>query len=132
MIISEKTLPEIVKELGITSTVQWQETPLTAPEWAENKNAYRITLKFQGRKMSFNFYQGRGNKEEPTTADAVWTLASDNNTLISCPTFEDFGGEFGWDATTRTTYRAIKKLSARYVKLIENPKTIEMLGQVEY
>lgn len=132
MIISEKTLPEIVKELGITSTVQRQETPFTAPEWAENMNAYRITLKFEGRKMSFNFYQGRGNKEEPTTADAVWTLASDNNTLISCPTVEDFGGEFGWDATTRTTYRAIKKLSARYVKLIKNPETIEMLGQVEY
>ncbi len=132
MLLSEKTLPEIVKELGITSTVQQQDTPLTAPDWAQDMNAYRITLRFEGRKMSFNYYQGRGNKTEPTTADAVWTLASDNNTLISCPTIEDFAGEFGWDATTHSTYRAIKRLSARYVKLIENPETIEMLGQVEY
>jgi hypothetical protein len=124
-----KTLPEIVEELGITSTVQQQDTPLTAPEWAQDMNAYRITLRFEGRKMSFNFYQGRGNKEEPNTADAVWTLASENNTLISCPTIEDFGGEFGWDPTTHTTYRAIEKLSARYVKLIENPELIEMLGR---
>jgi hypothetical protein len=127
-----KTLPEIVEELGITSTVQQQDTPLTAPQWAGDMEAYRITLRFEGRKMSFNFYQGRGNKEEPNTADAVWTLASENNILISCPTIEDFGGEFGWDATTHATYRAIKKLSARYVKLIENPELIEMLGKVEY
>jgi hypothetical protein len=132
MLLSEKTLPEIVEELGITSTIQQQDTPLTAPEWAREMNAYRITLRFEGRKMSFSFYQGRGNKAEPTTADAVWTLACDNNTLLSSPTIEDFGGEFGWDATTRATYRAIKKLSARYVKLIGNPETIEMLGQVEY
>jgi hypothetical protein len=128
----EKTLPQIVEELGITSTIKLQDTPLTAPDWAQDMNAYRITLRFEGRKMSFNYYQGRGNKTEPTTADAVWTLASDNNTLISSPTIEDFAGEFGWDATTYSTYRAIKRLSARYVKLIENPETIEMLGQVEY
>ena len=128
----EKTLPQIIEELGITSTVQWQDTPRTAPEWAGEMNAYRVTLRYQGRKMSFNYYQGRGIKHEPTTADAVWTLASDNNTLESCPTVEDFGSESGWDANTTTTYRAIKNLSARYVKLIGDASIIEMLGQVEY
>ena len=124
-----KTLPQIVEELGITSTVKWQDTPRTAPDWAGEMNAYRVTVRYQGRKMSFNYYQRLG---EPTTADLIWTLASDNNTFESCPTVEDFGGEFGWDATTRATYRAIKDLSARYVKLIGDASIIETLGRVEY
>ena len=127
-----QTLPEIVQELGITSTIQQQDTPANAPQWAQDFNAYRVTLKFKGRRMAFNFYQGRGHKTPPTTADAVWTLASDNNTMQSCPTLKDFGGEFGWDESTASTYRATKDLSVRYRKFIGNPDILEFLGQVEY
>jgi hypothetical protein len=127
-----KTLPEIVQELGITSAIKWQDTPANAPQWAQDFNAYRITLSYQGRKMSFNYYQGRGIKHEPTTADAVWTLASDYNSHLSSPTLKDFGDELGWDENTLTTYRAVKNLATRYAKLIGNPDTLEMLGQVEY
>jgi hypothetical protein len=128
----EKTLPQIVEELGITSTIKWQDTPATAPDWAQDFNAYRITLNYQGRKMSFNYYQGKAVKHEPTTADAVWTLASDYNSHLSAPTLADFGGEFGWDENTLATYRAVKNLAMRYKKLIGNEETLEMIGQVEY
>lgn len=128
----EKTLPEIVQELGITSTIKWQDTPATAPDWAGQMNAYRVTLNYQGRKMSFNYYQGKAVKHEPSTADAVWTLASENNTMQSCPTLKDFGDESGWDENTITTYRAVKNLAMRYKKLIGNEEILEMIGQVEY
>ena len=127
-----KTLPEIVEELGITSTIQWQDTPQNAPEWAQTANAYRITLRYQKRRMAFNYYQGRGIKEDPTTADAVWCLASDLNCIISAPTLEEFGQEFGWDQNTAKTFRAIKEQSKRYQKLISDASTLELLAGVEY
>ena len=127
-----QTLPEIVQELGITSTIQEQDTPANAPQWAQDFNAYRVTLKFKGRRMAFNFYQGRGHKTPPTTADAVWTLASDSNTMQGCPTLKDFGGEFGWDENTASTYRAVRSLAKRWEKLIGNSAILETIGAVEY
>jgi hypothetical protein len=127
-----KTLPEIVEELGITSTIQWQDTPRNAPEWAQTANSYRITLRYQKRRMAFNFYQGRGNKNDPTTADLVYCLASDLNILTSTPTLKEFGQEFGWDQNTAKTFRAIKDQSKRYQKLIGDASTLELLAGVEY
>ena len=127
-----KTLPQIVEELGISSTIQWQDTPQNAPEWAQTANAYRITLRYQKRRMAFNFYQGRGNKEDPTTADLVYCLASDLNILTSTPTLKEFGQEFGWDQNTAKTFRAIKEQSKRYQKLIGDASTLELLAGVEY
>ena len=127
-----KTLPEIVQDLGITSTIEEQETPQNAPEWAQTANAYRITLRYQKRRMAFNFYQGRGNKEDPTTADVVYCLASDLNCLISAPTLEEYGQEFGWDKNTAKTFRAVKDLSKRYQKLIGDASILELLAGVEY
>lgn len=127
-----KTLPQIVEELGIKSTIKRQDTPQNAPEWAQTANAYRITLSYQKRRMAFNFYQGRGNKEDPTTADLIYCLASDLNILSSCPTLEEFGQEFGWDQNTVKTFRAIKKQSGRYQKFVNDPAILELLAGVEY
>jgi hypothetical protein len=127
-----KTLPEIVEELGIKSTIQWQDTPQNAPEWAQTANAYRITLRYQNRRMALNFYQGRGNKEDPTTADIVYCLASDLNLISSTPTLKEYGQEFGWDENTAKTFRAIKDQSKRYQKLIGDASTLELLAGVEY
>jgi len=127
-----KTLPEIVQDLGITSTTQEQDTPQNAPKWAQTANAYRVTLKYQKRRMTFNFYQGRGNKEDPTTADLVYCLASDLNLLSSCPTLEEYGHEFGWDENTLKTFRLVKNLSKRYQKFISDPSILELLAGVEY
>ena len=127
-----KTLPEIVQELGITSTIQEQDTPANAPQWAQDFNAYRVTLRYQGRRIAFNFYQGKGHKTEPTTSDAVWSLASDYNSHLSLPTLKDFGGEFGWDENTASTYRAVRSLAKRWEKLIGDTSILETIGAVEY
>jgi hypothetical protein len=127
-----KTLPQIVEELGIKSTIKWQDTPQNAPEWAQKSNAYRITLRYQKRRISFNYYQGRGCNEDPTTADAVWCLAQDLNCLISAPTLQEYGQEFGFDENTAQTFRAVKDLSKRYQKLIGDASILELLAKVEY
>ena len=127
-----QTLPEIVQELGITSTIKWQDTPANAPQWAQDFNAYRVTLRYQGRRIAFNFYQGKGHKTEPTTSDAVWSLASDYNSHASAPTLAEFGGEFGWDENTLQTFRAVRSLAKRWEKLIGDSAILETIGAVEY
>lgn len=127
-----KTLPQILEELGITSTVKWQDTPRNAPEWAQTANAYRVTLRYQKRRMTFNFYQGYGVKNDPTTADLVYCLASDFNCLNSAPTLKEFGQEFGWAEDTAKTFRAIKDLSKRYQKFISDPLILQLLAETEH
>ena len=128
----EKTLPQLCEEFGITSTVKEIQVPETAPEWARNTSAYRITLRHNGRHLSFNFYQGNALTRKPSTADAVWTLASDYNSHQSAPTLQDFGGEFGWNEHTLATFRAVKNLAMRWEKFIGDASILETLGQVEY
>lgn len=128
----EKTLPQLVEELGIISTIKEQDTPKTAPEWAQDFRAYRVTLNYQGRKMAFNFYQGKGHNSPPSTVDAVWSLASDYNSHASAPTLAEFGGEFGWDENTASTFRAVRSLAKRWEKLIGDTSILETIGAVEY
>jgi hypothetical protein len=62
----------------------------------------------------------------------VHCLASDRNILSSCDTLKCFAGCFGWNEDTANTYRAIKRQSARYNKLIGNTTTLELIGSKEY
>ena len=128
----EKTLPELVQELGIIHTAQRIDTPVNAGEWESKANAYGVSLRYQGRKMSFVYYQGTGIKTEPSCADLVHCLSSDLNVLNSCPTFECFVGCFGLDIHSHKTYVQLKKQGARYEKLIGNTDTISLLLAMEY
>ena len=128
----EKTLPELVQELGITHTVQRIDTPENAGEWQKKANAYGVSLRYQGRKMTFVYYQGTGIKTEPSCADLVHCLSSDLNILNSCETYECFVGCFGLDIHSHKTYAHLKKQGTRYEKLIGNSETISQLLEMEY
>ena len=128
----EQTLPELVNELGITLEIRHRSHPNKVSEWQEKANCYRVTLRYQGRSYSLNYYQGRGIEREPGVVDVVHCLASDRNILSSCDTLKCFAGCFGWNEDTANTYRAIKRQSARYNKLIGNTTTLELIGSKEY
>ena len=128
----EQTLPELINELGITLEIRHRAHPNKVSEWQAKANCYRVTLRYQGRSYSLYFYQGRGIKRDPNVSDIVHCLASDLNILSGCDTVQCFGDCFGWDENTLNTYRAIKRQSARYSKLIGDPSTLELIGSKEY
>jgi hypothetical protein len=128
----EKTLPALLEELGITLKMRHRAHPSHATDWQLKANCYRVTLNYQGRTYSLFYYQGTGIKSEPSVSDVVACLASDLSILNSCDTLKCFGDCFGWDENTADTYRAIKRQSARYSKLIGDPTTLELIGSIDY
>jgi hypothetical protein len=124
----EKTLPALLDELGVTLKIRHRAHPNKVTDWQAKANCYRVTLNYQGRSYSLYFYQGTGITREPSVSDVVYCLASDLSILNSCDTLKCFGECFGWSENTADTYRAIKRQSARYSKLIGNAATLELIG----
>jgi hypothetical protein len=128
----EQTLPDLLNQLGVTLKIRHKSHPANANAWQLKMNCYRVTLNYQGRSYSLYFYQGTGIKREPSVADVIHCLSSDLNILSSCDTLKCFGECLGWDENTADTYRAIKRQSARYSKLIGEPATLEAIASKEY
>ena len=127
-----RDLPTLLEELGVTLKIRHRAHPNHATAWQLRSNCYRVTLSYQGRSYSLYFYQGKGITRDPSVSDVVACLSSDYSILNSCDTLKCFGECFGWDENTADTYRAIKRQSARYSKLIGNPATIELIGSIDY
>lgn len=125
-----KDLPALLEELGVTLKIRHKAHPNHATAWQLKMNSYRVTLSYQGRTYSLYFYQGTGITRDPSVSDIVACLASDLSILSGCDTLKCFGECFGYDENTASTYRAIKRQSARYSKLIGDPITLELIGGV--
>ena len=128
----EQDLPALLNELGITLKIRHRAHPNKVSEWQEKANCYRVTLSYQGRTYSLYYYQGTGITRDPSVSDVIHCLSSDLNLLSGCNTLKCFGECFGWDENTADTYRAIKRQSARYSKLIGDPVTLEAIASKEY
>lgn len=75
-------------------------------EWQQNANGYRCTLKYKGRKYSFDFWHGVAINSDPTAEGCLECLLSDAHGADN--TFEDFCGEFGYDTDSRKAERIYK------------------------
>ena len=128
----EKTLPELIQELGITVKVNRIDTPEGATEWQERANAYRVTARYQGRSMSFNYFQGTGIKNDPIASDIIHCLSSELNILNSCDNFKCFVECFGLDIHSHQTYAHLIKQGKRYQRLIGDGDTLSRLLEMEY
>jgi len=125
---NEQTLPKLLNELGVTMKIRHKAHPNSVNEWQAKANCYRVTLNYQGRTYSLYFYQGQGVKNNPSVSDLIACLANDLSILRSCETLKCFGDCMGWNSETANTYRAIKRQSARYSKLIGDPVTLQLIG----
>lgn len=132
MITDTKELPALLEELGVTLKIRHKAHPNKVTDWQAKANCYRVTLSYQGRSYSLYFYQGTGIDHDPRASDVIACLSSDLSILTSCDTLKCFGDCMGWDENTADTYRAIKRQSARYSKLIGDPATIELIGSIDY
>jgi hypothetical protein len=126
----EKTLPALLDELGVTLKIRHRAHPNKVTDWQAKANCYRVTLNYEGRSYSLYYYQGTGITRDPGVSDVVYCLASDLLILSGCDTLECFGDCMGWNSETANTYRAIKRQSARYSKLIGNPVTLQKIGDL--
>ena len=123
-----KDLPALLEELGVTLKIRHKAHPNHATAWQLKMNSYRVTLSYEGRTYSLYYYQGTGIKRDPSVSDVIYCLSSDLSILNSCDTLKCFGECFGWNSETADTYRAIKRQSARYSKLIGDAATLELIG----
>jgi hypothetical protein len=126
----EKTLPALLEDLGVTLKIRHRAHPIHATDWQIKANCYRVTLNYQGRTYSLYYYQGKGITRDPSVSDVIACLSSDLSILNSCDTLECFGDCLGWNKDTANTYRAIKRQSARYSKLIGDPVTLQLIGDL--
>jgi hypothetical protein len=124
------TLTDLISELGITLKIRHREHPKNVSEWQLQANCYRVTLSYQGRTYSLYYYQGQGIKSDPSVSDVIACLAIDRIIINSCDSLKCFGDCMGWNSETASNYRAIKRQSARYSKLIGDPVTLQLLDEL--
>jgi hypothetical protein len=123
-----ETMTELLNELGVNMRILGTTHPAKVTEWQAQANCYRVKLSYEGRGYSLYYYQGRGIKSEPTASDVIYCLSSDAGIIESCGDLECFKACMGEDSDTANTYRAIKRQSARYSKLIGDPNTLERIA----
>ena len=123
-----QTMPELLNELGVTLKIINTAHPVKVTEWQAQANCYRVKLTYAGRSYSLYYYMGRGNKSEPTASDLIYCLSNDASILESCSDLECFKACMGEDSDTANTYRAIKRQTARYRKLIGDANTLERIA----
>lgn len=87
-------------------------------EWQQNSNGWRCTLKYQGRRYTFDFWQGVAISEDPTAEGCLECLLSDANVEAD---FHDFCREFGYDTDSRkaeATFKACLKVGKEMRRLL--------------
>ena len=123
----DRTLTDLISELGITLKIRHKAHPANASEWELKANCYRVTLSYDGRTYSLYYYQGKGIKQDPSVSDVIACLSNDFTILNSCETLKCFGDCMGWNSETNNTYRALKRQGARFSKFIGHPVTLQKL-----
>jgi hypothetical protein len=128
---TNKDLPALLNELGVTATAVQIDHPESAPSWAIGQtNAYRVTIKYDGKRTSLYFYCGYGVKGAPSVADAVYALARDFDSTSY--TLQEFGDEFGWNFETARMYRAVQSNGAKFLRLFPNFDIRLAIAESEY
>jgi hypothetical protein len=126
-----KDLPALLADLGVTASAVRIDHPVSAPKWAlDHCNAYRVTVKHNGRRTSLYFYCGYGVKGEPSAADIVYALARDYDSSVY--TLQEFGQEFGWNSETAATYRAVKRSGDKFKRLFPDDDVRLSIAESEY
>lgn len=78
-------------------------------------NQYRVTLKFQGRQLTTDYYMGLGLDHEPTAADVLSSLCLDAS--AGELSFADYCSDFGANPDSREAERTHKACKAAALKV---------------
>lgn len=72
-------------------------------DWQKRAHAYRCTLRYQGRRYSFDYFMGQGHTTGPTAYDVLYCLLSE--AASGADSFTDFCNNLGYDEDSRKAYR---------------------------
>jgi hypothetical protein len=101
---------DFMVKVGATMKIDYLKNAYHFDGDKETRDIYRITLKREGRRYSFNFGQSIANSRTntaPTAYDVLTCL-----TKYDPGTFENFCGDFGYDEDSRRAekvYKAVLK-----------------------
>lgn len=82
-------------------------------------SSWRVTLRYQGRRLTVPFYTGPAIEREPSAADVLACICSD--ALAGEQDFGEFCREFGYDSDSRRaeqTWRACAALAPKVRRLL--------------
>jgi len=96
-------LKDLMTGVTVTSTYGAKDTP--SDEWHRTAHGYRVTVRYQWRSMTFDYWHGVAISEAPEDrpADVVSSLLMDAQ--AGEESFEDFCGNFGYDVDSRKAER---------------------------
>lgn len=84
-------------------------------------NAYRVTLRYQGRQMTTPYKTGLGWTNAPTAADVLESLLSDASSIENGNDFEDWASNYGFNPDSRKAeaiYKATVKQTNKLRRLL--------------
>lgn len=91
----------------VTRDGNWQ-----AHEW-------KVTLRYERRRLTVPFFQGMGHSKEPSAADVISCLCSDAR--AGEEPFEEFCSNFGYDSDSRKawdTWKACERMGTGVRRLL--------------
>ena len=89
-------------------------------EWQRRATPYTVTLRYQRRAMTVEFWCGSACSE-PNAATVLDCLASDASGVESSRGFEDWCGDYGYDVDSRKaerTFKACEKVARNLRRLL--------------
>ncbi len=102
----------------VTAEVHYEDTRADADGWQHH--LYKVTLRYQGRKMTTEFRTGIGWDHEPSAADVLESLLSDAatvNVLRDGGDFEEWAADLGYDTDSRKAEAIFKQVQAQTERL---------------
>lgn len=96
---AQQTLKQLAKKVQLTSTFGAALDYDKQSDWQRNANGYRCTMKYKGRRYTFDFWQGVAITADPDAEGCLECLLSDAQGGEQ--SFHDFCGEFGYDEDSR-------------------------------
>ena len=90
-------------------TIVCKESNKTCPwdgKWGLKVRAWRVTLKYQGRQLTTDFFQGAAHAKPPTAADVLGCLCADAS--AGTESFEGFCSAMGYSEDSRQAEKGWK------------------------
>lgn len=102
------TIDQFIKDNNISlDVIRHHENP-SMPE-SRDMDHWKVTLKRGRKRMTLYFSKGYGHHgEQPETDEVLDCLASDAAGIENAGSLEDWCGEYGYDADSRTAERIYK------------------------
>ena len=113
------TLKQLAKRVRLSATYGAKLDYDRQSDWQRTTNGYRCTLRYQGRRYAFDFWQGAGISGDPTAETCLDCLLSDAQ--AGAQTFDEFCSEFGYDPDSRkaeATWKACRRTAAGMRRLL--------------